>query len=158
MKKLVVIFLVTFSSTALAVWSAFAHVTPATESKYQINVEFSKFESKPNQKYRVKIPAIGYGHQKTWLVLTAQVLNLSGEELRAFLWWKEQPKERVLSILELKVKNSENGPYYEHYLTEYEAQHGYIYVDYPGVTFDGGYYYSIDLRAYLSGLEASANK
>jgi hypothetical protein len=158
MKKLVAIILATISPAVLAAWSGFAHVIPGTESEYQVRVEFSKIGENSDPNYRIRIPSLGYPHRKAWLVLTARKLSSSGHELRAYLWWRDQPKERVISILELKPKGNEEGMYYEQLLTEYEAKHGYIYVDYPNAMLDGGYYYSIDLRAYLSGMEASANK
>ncbi|WP_078118480.1 hypothetical protein [Thiosocius teredinicola] len=158
MKKLVAILLFVFSSSSYSVWSAFAHVTPATESEYGIRVEFAEINQNLNREYRIKIPAIGHGYQKAWLVLTAQPLEKSGAELRAYIWWKEQPKARVLSALEMIPKVTKEGIFYETLLSEDEVQNGYIYVDYPHEMFDGGYYYSIELRSYVSGREASANK
>lgn len=134
---------------AEAVWSAFAHVTPDAEAQYGIDVLVQPAGAQ-EEMFRVRVDAIEYEHKHAWLVVAGERLSSSGQELRNEIWGLTPSVDKVVLVkAELQPFGEAGELYYEIELSADIIQRAYIYIDFPSLTADGGYYYSIDLPAYL---------
>jgi hypothetical protein len=145
-------------------WSAFAHVTPDSEKKFNIEVSLIPMGGQKDN-FLVRVKAVGYDHKLAWLIITSDKLSEKGQQLRSYIWESAKPEKDI--ILKKKLMptgvggfrtNSNDPKYYEVELDSDLIKHSYIYIDFPSMVFDGGYYYSIDLGEYLKHNQTSANK
>ncbi len=163
MKNIIILVLLLITSQAQAAWSDFAYVIPETENKYKLDIEFSPVENRANT-YRIKFKAVGYSHKQAWLIVTADSLSKKEQELRNFIWQAIPPSKVILIKALLNPVNNklsskdELSLYYEVELSSTILKKAYIYIDFPSVVFDGGYYYTIDLSAFLTEYEKNASK
>ncbi len=154
MKKLFsIVVLLILSNQVHAIWSSFALVTKDTQSEYGIDIK-SSF-SKKSGLCTLKFGAVGYPGKHAWLIRTSAKLSTKEQELRTYiLGGADAPKS-----LQLKTKISALGAdatrkeksanfYYEVTVNIGSGNSTYIYIDFPRMVFDGGYYYSIDVDSY----------
>lgn len=144
------------ASAAQAVFSAFVVITPENEKEHGIHVRVSPL-GEGDGKYILTVPVVT-DFQKTWLVLSRDRLNGRDQNLREFIWSsgkKGDPGIVDLTELHPDAKYPEtadsNIRYAEILLDKEIVDRSYVYIDYPGAIFDGGFYYSIDLGSYLDG-------
>lgn len=154
MKTLVSLLLLVFSENALAVFSAFAVVTPDTESEYSIKIEHSVSH---DGYCKVKFNTLGYPQKHAWLILTSKKLTQQEQVLRSYIWGDDDaPSGLVVKSKIFPAKNNlENASetnieksFYEIILSKRITYKPYVYIDFPYPIEDGGYYYLIDLGAY----------
>ena len=154
MNKVIPIFFLLYVQQAIASWSAFAVVTPESQSRYDVKIESDVSDSGT---CTIKFDAIQYPYEHAWLILTSRKLSKTEQELRYFIWeHTNAPPGLILkskispAIDRTKFMDHENinDGYYEITLTNRTDHHAYVYIDYPRPIDDGGYYYSIDLGAY----------
>ena len=154
MKKVIPLLLLLFARQAIASWSAFAVVTPESQSRYEVDIESEVSDSGT---CTIKLDAIQYPYEHAWLIITARKLSKQEQELRYFIWEHANPPPGL--ILKTKISpaigqtkfmddGNINDAYYEVIITNQTDHNAYIYIDYPRPVDDGGYYYSIDLGAY----------
>ena len=156
MRILIFLTISLFSSITVAEWSSPALVTKHNQNNFKINVSSTIHAN--DLTCTVKLPAIEYPHKQAWLIVMASPVEINNIEFRDFIWGLvEEPNDLILktklNIIETqpKVKIVKAETYYEVVLTKELAKTAYIYIDFPSVTFDGGYYYSIDLSSYCGG-------
>ncbi len=136
-----------FCSDSGAVWSKFAHVTPETADEYGIEVTIKRVSSK-SQRFRVYVSK-GSKHQVATLIETVRSLDKSTQEvLRTILWGRSFPP----IDLAMKVRLSEKNSGYQFEIKPCNRNF-YLYIDFPRVIADGGYWYSVDLNKYFSEIE-----
>lgn len=156
MKTPIALTLVLVVVQAHAAWSAFAHVTPETEKKYQLAVDITPIQNEKDG-FRIKFPAVGYDHKQAWLIVTSDKLTEKEQELRNYIWESIKPPKRILVKAKLSPRETaalssrrDEPRHYEVELSAEMIERAYIYIDFPSMVLDGGYYYSIDLPAYLA--------
>lgn len=151
--------LVLFKSS-YATWSSFAHVTPETEKEYKIKVELL-IDSTDTSRFLVKIKAPRKSHsKKVWLVVSDKKIEKENQKFRDFFWFGKHSKDIVIWSM---LKPIEKNPHvytaeqravkqekFEIIIKKKLLTTTYIYIDFPSVTYDGGYFYSIDLATYLN--------
>lgn len=166
MKTLITLTLMALVVQAHAAWSAFAHVTPETEKKYELAVYLTPIQSEKDS-FRIKVTAVGYDHKQAWLIIASEKLTGEEQELRAYIWESIRPQKRILVKAKLSPRGTsesssrrDESRYYEVELSSEMLERAYIYIDFPSMVLDGGYYYSIDLPTYLARykVQRSANK
>ena len=158
--------LILLTSQLQADWSGFAHITPRTEAKAGINVLINPIKNKLN-KYSIKVNTIGYNQQYAWLIITKNKLTADKQQLREYIWNGATESEQNI-ILKTRLFPVGIAGFREKievekfYLIELDSdliKRSYIYIDYPSMILDGGYYYSIDLAKYYDKLvEKKVNK
>ena len=153
MKNIITFILIIAASQTQASWSGFAHVTPENQKKYGVNVKITTVKNKKS--YRVEFNIRGSGHKHAWLVIASSPLTEKEQKLRSSIWFKKPINNKIISITKLKpsVKNR-----YKEILNTSQIENGYIYIDFPDIVKDGGYYYSIDLKAYYLHHNKVVNK
>ena len=133
-----------FASIASASWSAFANVNQKNQSKYKITVKTSV--SKNDQiTYQIKAPMVGE-HKHCWLIICKSKLKLKQQEFRDYIWNDKSDRSDVW--LKVPVVPDKKGIIQFTIHKEFIPR-SYIYIDFPHMVFDGGYYYSIDLSTYI---------
>jgi len=147
-KKIILFFLLAITGFCYASWSAFAHVTPETEKKYEFSVKLTPVKNKKNT-YRVKLNAIGYDEKHAWLITAPKEVSPEKQDFRNFIWYPKSVKKEKLKKTELYPKGKKDNLYYEIEISSNKIYSSYIYIDFPSQVCDGGYYYSIDLKSYL---------
>ena len=164
MKYIIALFLLLAADPVRASWSDFAHVTPETQDKYKIDVNFSPVANRENI-YRVNFNAVGSKHKQAWLIIAAAPLSREEQKLRGYIWRSRPPKTEIflktlIKPVESKPTSSEEkpSPNYEVELSSEMIKRSYIYIDFPFMVADGGYYYSIDLGTYLAEYEKHTNQ
>ena len=154
MIKVIPLFLLLFAQQAIASWSAFAVVTPESQSRYDVDIKSSVSNSGT---CTVKFDAIQYPHKHAWLILTSRKLSKREQELRYFIWEHTNAPPSLILISKISPATDQmkfmdygnvNDAYYEILVKNQSGHNAYIYIDYPRPVDDGGYYYSIDLGAY----------
>lgn len=152
MKIIISLILLLHTSLAIAAWSGYAVVTPETQSEYQVDI---KATVSPAGNCTIQFDAIGYPMKHAWLILSSSKQSKKQQALRNYIWGEaDAPKDLVL-ITELKPfikkktsKDDNEQAYYAFMLSNQIAHSAYVYIDFSGPVFDGGYYYSIDIGAY----------
>ena len=153
MKYIIALFTLLVTSSSYADWSSFAVVKPDTEEKYNIAIDV---ESKSDGKCVVRFNAIDYQYKHAWLLLVSKSLSLKEQELRSYIWGSS--KAPVYLVYKTKISPHTKGliteenidaSKYEIVLTKQNTNRQYIYIDFPKVARDGGYYYSIDVGGVL---------
>lgn len=154
MKHLITLIAILAAVQARAAWSAFAHVTPETEERYGLVVYVTQIEK---DSFRIRLPAVGYDHKRAWLIIASDRLTEREQALRSYIWQSTKPPRPILVKAKLSPRQSSaSSPkqgeprYYEVELSSEMIKRAYIYIDFPSVVLDGGYFYSIDLPAYLA--------
>ena len=155
------IFLIVGSPKASACWSEFVDVNSVNEGKYDIEVTV---ETRRNQQYfyRVKAPMVG-DYKYCWLIVCKKEVEPKQRNFRQYIWTGESKRSDILLKARL-VPTKETGirslwhkgistPAKEVYI-QFTVHRdlvscSYIYIDFPSLTADGGYYYAIDLDSYL---------
>jgi hypothetical protein len=156
-----VAYLTVASPDAGASWSEFADVNSLNESKYGIKVEVA---ARKNQQhiYRIKAPMVG-GHKRCWLIVCKKKLAPKQQNFRNYIWTGESKKSDVLLKAQLTPEKGTDvqfslhkdlfappkESYIEFTLHKDLVSRSYVYIDFPRLVFDGGYYYAIDLASYL---------
>ncbi len=142
-KNILTFLLIIIASQTQASWSGFAHVTPENQKKYGINVKVTTVKNKKS--YKVEFNIRGSGHKHAWLVISSSPLTKKEQKLRSSIWFKKTTNKKIVSITKLKPSVKTR---YKELLNISQIENGYIYIDFPDIVMDGGYYYSIDLNAY----------
>lgn len=150
----VVLILLLASSQVWASWSDFAHVTPETQQKYKLDVEISPLANRKNI-FQVKFNSVGSKHKQAWLIVAAISLSKEEQKLRDYVWQSTPLISEISLKALLKPVSDKNSisSYYEVELTVELLKRAYIYIDFPFMVADGGYYYSIDLATFLAEYE-----
>ena len=143
-------------------WSDFAHVTPTTEKEYNLQVQLIPLDT-GESRFKIKCRAVGFDEKLAWLIITEKALSSQEQRQRAHLWGSAQPEKAIrLKTLILPegvgaLMEEEEAPlFYEVELDAELMKTAYIYIDFPFPVKDGGYFYSIDLNAYLEHHRAKA--
>ena len=159
--KYVAILLMFVCANTYAAWGGFALVTPETAMKYGLDLEIQPILNGGN--YKVKFNALGYSHKNAWLIITSSAMSEKEQQLRGYIWGETEVPRKLIMQTKLnptdfsEKSGKENGTrYYEVIISKELIKNAYVYIDFPGMVFDGGYYYSIDLGAfYLNQIKAS---
>lgn len=157
MNKLITLILLLLTNQGYASWSSFAHVTPATEEKYGLTITLTPVTGVKNT-FNVKLNAVDSDHKHAWLIITAKNLSVEEQEFRGNIWQGTPLAKQVLVKTELRAKGKGAESYYEAELSLDNLRTGYIYIDFPSMVLDGGYYYSIDLSTYIPRLNNRPSK
>lgn len=154
---LTIIFIV---NTASASWSRFAYVSPVTQMKYELEVNVQAIANNTSQ-YVVRVNAVAFPMKQAWLLIANKPLSKEKQNQRARLWAEQfdiNDIELMVPILPKNVdmfdqaKNKEKM-FYELVIPASQIERTYIYIDFPQMVNDGGYYYSIDLGSYVRELD-----
>jgi len=137
-----------------SIFSAFAVITPENQSKHKIYVEALKSDSGT---CNIRMNAIGYPYLHAWLIITSKELSKEEQEFRKVIWSEVYPPESLIIKSKLNPENDRSSllkkeelkdAFYEISISNKLGHSAYIYIDYPHLVFDGGYYYSIDLKKF----------
>ena len=146
-----------YMKPASASFSAFVVITPENAAEYHFQVQAQPMD---NQAGLVRVRVIGPvdGDKKAWLITCKQSLLPDKQNFRSVLWEGKAHDKDIVQIKRLTTSKGvlpETGEkqlaYVEVVLSSEEMKHSYLYIDYPRMVDDGGYYYSIDLAYYLPG-------
>jgi len=156
MKHVLGLFILFFTAQAHASWSAFAYITPETQEKYKLEVSISPIDG-VRKKFLIRFNAVGYDSKLAWLIVTEEPLSEKGQELRDYIWSGVKTESEILikskmmptGIGGFSSKDKKKERFYEIELDSELIKRAYIYIDFPSMVFDGGYYYSVDLGAFL---------
>lgn len=158
MKTLIVIaFSLFLANNSFASWSRYAHVTPETETKFELNVQVEPVNNKKTA-YLVRLEAVAFPSKQAWVIVTPKPLSPSAQNQRSRFWGDKLNTENVESIVPLRPtgipifpqsNETKSEKFYEVVIPAGQMDRTYIYIDFPTRVADGGYYYSIDLGAYL---------
>ncbi len=142
-----------------ASWSAFAQVTPASENRYDIGVSVTPVDGSKSR-FIVKIDNISFA-QHAWLVITSKEQPDEQQELRNHIWASDLSEENIMILAKLNPNGEEVSSATADARRSYEIvadteliKHAYFYIDYPTAVFDGGYYYSVDINAFIEHYES----
>lgn len=155
MNRVLLTFVLLLPVTAFAVWSAFAHVTPDTREEYDMPVCVASMPNAPDL-VRIRFPLADDRHKNAWLIITKTYLPAEQQEFRRYLWADSHiPElELVSEVSNLRSTIGRDAGIDEPELAEIQIarelmSRAYVYIDFPHATFDGGYYYSIDLSTFV---------
>ncbi len=96
MKKIfIVLWFSLFVNQANAAWSAFAHITPETESNYKIKISMTQLTDSPN-KLSIKFNAVGFDDKLAWLIVAPETLSKKEQMLRSYIWKESGIKRDIL--------------------------------------------------------------
>lgn len=146
-----------FANTAYASFSQFIRITPETEKKHNIQVQIKPISNQKN-KYRITIP-FSSDSQQAWLIICKKPVVPEKQEFRNYIWSfctdDDENRDIIVSACLRENKNNLIPPdsgtsnNIEIILDEESIRKAYIYIDFPMLVLDGGYYYTIDLSSYL---------
>lgn len=153
MKHMVALVMFVMCAQATAAWSGFAHVTPDTEAEYSIEVLVEQDTGREDM-FRIRLNAIEGGYKNAWLVVAEERLSAAEQERRRYTWVGVPHGKGVMIKAPLYPVGDSNERYYEVELSAEVIRKAYVYIDYPVPVLDGGYYYSIDLPAYMDAQRA----
>ena len=152
-----IIIMLLATNIAIAAFSSFVVITPENEAKHPFLIQPQPVENQANLT-RIRVIGPVDGHKKVWLIMCKQTLRPASQNFRSTIWEAIENDKEIVKISQLKsgqISLSETGSqqyaYVEVVLSSDEMKRSYIYIDYPGEVYDGGYYYSIDLAYYLKG-------
>ncbi|WP_148747789.1 hypothetical protein [Colwellia echini] len=150
-----------------ASWLKFGHVTPFTESEYkiEINASISKINKTSVNFHLTNLPK----NKDVFLIQTKEHRPSYEQKFREEIWdeYIEENRRTKMNtgyeknqsnpiILNVKLKPVSVDKYgikvYSIDIDKEKMKTSYIYIDYPKSVRDGGYYYSIDLKEYISSL------
>ena len=158
MKFVVTTMFLLYAQSAFAIFSAFEIINPSTQIKHNISVEIT--EKKENKLYYdIKITKVG-GHKHAWLIESTKQLQPDDLEFREYIWSGKDDNNHVKSIRKIEVLEGELVPdkkqpklYLKVSIPKEKIDRSYIYLDFPSIVFDGGYYYAIDLSSYVRNIK-----
>jgi hypothetical protein len=164
MKSVVFVLIAIISLQSHAGFSMFLNVEPDTPYELDEGIESMRVEKMEDGSFLVKVPEFLFKH--IWLITCNWELKDDQKELRDDIW-KSNKDDRVLDVTAKQGDNSaqtctkdvmsaEDG-FVDVILSDDFMSRSYIYIDYPNPVFDGGYYYSIDLPAYLRKINSDEN-
>ncbi len=133
-----------FSAATIAVFSAFAHITPDTQKQFgfEVCVEQGILDTDPVEvSVRAEGPLTG-----GWLITTSEYVGPEDQEFRQYIWYDTVSESPIESIENLRY-DEENGVSRASVPREVFLR-SYLYYDFSEPVFDGGYYYSIDLSTF----------
>ena len=155
MKKAILIFLLfTCPFSVSAVFSKFVVIAPKNQQEHGINVEMARVEGNKNL-FEVTISKPS-SNRHTYLIICKNKLKNSQLNFRSYLWFSEYKEENIL--LKANLGTEENMHAVGRSIKEKSIvvmidedliNRSYIYIDYPSLVKDGGYFYTIDLSEYL---------
>lgn len=154
MKSVVFILIAVFSLQAHAVFSAFAHVIPETQEEYIKSLHVEKMK---DGDFLVKVPEFGWS-KHVWLISCSSELRNDQKDFRSYIWGKDKGDRSIEVLAKLGVgpvqpfEKKDESPinnFIEIVLSEEVMSKSYIYIDFPDMVLDGGYFYTIDLPEYL---------
>ncbi len=158
MKTLLLVFaLLTLSTQAFASASRYAYVTPETEHKYKLNVQVAP-TNKEKTTYLIRLRAVEFPVKQAWLIVTPEPISSAAQNQRARFWGETLTTDDAEFIVPLRPNevpmfSQSNEPdkekYYEVLVPAEQINRTYIYIDFPSQVNDGGYFYSIDIDAYV---------
>ena len=95
------------------------------------------------------------GHKHAWLIEGTKQLQPNDLEFREYIWSGKDENNHVKSKRKIEVIEGELVPdqnqsklYLEVSILKDKINRSYVYLDFPNVVFDGGFYYTIDLPSY----------
>ncbi|MCF6325134.1 MAG: hypothetical protein L3J89_12575 [Gammaproteobacteria bacterium] len=149
-------FLIIVASPAFAIFSEFISISPATDNNHQ--------KMKPQIKVEGELVTIRIPYQdddkeygkKYWLIVADKPLTKDDQDFRGMNIRVNIRSDIILMVAlapspwSLNRRDEKNHIIL--YLTRELAQRAYIYHDYSGLVLDGGFYYTIDIPSYLSGM------
>lgn len=145
-------------NAAQAVFSQFVVITPENETEYGIEVRVSPLGD-GTRRYILTVPVVR-DFKQTWFVMSRSRLQGRNRNLRDFIWsGGKEGDPGIVAVTELhpdgKYPETAGSKirYAEILLHEGVADRSYVYIDYPGTVFDGGFYFLVDLGAYLKALD-----
>ena len=143
-------FLVGFSvETSLGQFSVFKRITPETEEKHGVNVQILPAAGRRDC-YRVIVSG-AEPRKRTFLIVCDKPLPPEQQDFRAYVWAQRPLREEIVTIAPLLTRDSGvrgRSECAEIVLATPVFDRSYIYIDYPHLVFDGGFYYCIDLSSY----------
>jgi hypothetical protein len=154
---ILLVFFLTLANSSFASWSQYAYVTPETEFKYKLNVHVEPANSKRTA-YLIRLEAVAFPSKQAWLIVTPKPLSSSEQNQRSRFWADKLNTENVESIVPLRPtgipifpqsNEKKSEKFYDVVIPADEIDRTYIYIDFPALVYDGGYFYSIDLSTYL---------
>jgi len=155
MKKIIVFLVLIFSSSLMAVFSAFETINPETAEKHNFVVKISEYKEK-SELYKINIRKYA-GNKQFWVLETNRRLRPGEMNFREYIWYGRDEWGRVESHKQLKMRTVEN-PDFEKSYTDVEItipkdkiRKYYIYMDFAHEVMDGGYYYTVDLLSFIEG-------
>lgn len=162
---LIVITLLSASFSVSAEWAKFAHVTPDNQKEYGISVDFMPVSGRPDN-YNIHIQLRNVDTDKhAWLIVTPTPTTEDMQFLRNLIWQVKPTDHDILvktKLFPVVTGNEESdGDTLTNYWLELDREtlsRSYVYIDFPEGTFDGGYFYSVDLASYGKSINQSANK
>jgi len=158
MKKLLLLVTLFWPVHAFAVFSAFALVTPGSE--YEQAFDFNVTHSENRKICTIEFNPVGYDHKHAWLVIASRPLSDKDQVLRDFaqqtLTVPAPPRSVPLDVFtKLSPLTHSHEWDQKEFKSRYRvsiknelATRSYIYIDFPGLVLDGGYFYSIPLGEY----------
>ena len=164
MKRILFILIAIWSVPALAMISIFINVEPDTPYKLDEYIESMRVEKMEDGRFLVKVPESRYKH--IWLITCSEELKDDQKELRGGIWKSNKYDSAIDVPARLgdghaptctKEDMSAKDGFVDVILNSDLMSRSYIYIDYPDPVQDGGHYYSIDLPAYLSKINADEN-
>jgi hypothetical protein len=150
-----------FSLQALAQFSAFEIVAPDTQDRLNDEIKSLSVEKMEDGRFIVKVPKFRSKH--VWLITCSSELGYGQSEFRDNIWNRDSHDSNIYVLAKpgdspvpctVDDRRAESG-FVEVILSNDLMSRSYIYIDYPHGVFDGGYYYSVDLPAYLRQMNAS---
>ncbi|MCI5208867.1 MAG: hypothetical protein D3910_08750 [Candidatus Electrothrix sp. ATG2] len=103
----------------------------------------------------ISFSPFGYDHKHAWLVIASKPLLEKEQELRTPIWGQGEMSRSIellakLSPMKYEQVTKENYKESKYIVTISRdlAYRSYVYIDFPRLVFDGGYYYSIPLSSY----------
>jgi hypothetical protein len=153
MKKIFILLISVFPISAFAVFSAFEVVKPGTEHEKTLDVKVT--HTKNMESCIVQLLPFGYDQKQAWLVVASRPLSEKEQELRRYIWGESPMPASIELIVKLSPtkfapvdrKNAKDSRYVVTLKSEL-APRSYVYIDFPQIVLDGGYYYSLPLGVY----------
>lgn len=141
-----------FSSSLLAVFSAFERITPTKENPHDHHpkVELKKIEK---NEYLLTVSK-AKGH--AWLIVCEKEREVYERELRGVIW--KYPNAKTDDIEHISEVEISDKRIVEFRISEDIISRCYIAMDFRTPVFDGGYYYTIDIPEFYRHLKTRANQ
>jgi hypothetical protein len=144
---------------ANAAFSAYVNVTPETQVDH---VKALRIEEQPEGKFLIRVPEDG-SLKHVWLIICKTELGESEKNFREYIWSIGDGRRSVEVLAKLGrgieypgpgVEERDKNRYIELILAREIMARAYIYIDFPQMVLDGGFYYSIDLPEFLRRVDA----
>ena len=147
-KLLSIVLLLSCVQVSHARFSKFVHVTPSTEKECKLNVSVTPGDE---NLYSIKFPWESQS-KKCWLIVFENSEALPENiDLRQIIWSRGESTPKGVSQI-IPLRENQDG-YIEVVIKKEVMARSHISIDFPYGILDGGYYYTVDLPAYLKALE-----